>query len=69
MPALNAFKQFNQGTQPGSREIKNMIINGKSYQDMQDKYSHGVVDVEKIKTSRQTIYLVWLMEDRMYCPI
>jgi hypothetical protein len=49
VPAHNVSKQFSQGTQPEPREIKDMIINGRNYQDMQDKYSHGVVDVEQIK--------------------
>jgi hypothetical protein len=49
VPAHNVFKQFNQGTQRGYREIKDTIINGKSYQDMQDKYSHGVVDANQQK--------------------
>jgi hypothetical protein len=48
--AHNVSKQFSQGTQPEPREIKDMIINGKSYQDMQDKCSPGVVDVDQKKT-------------------
>jgi hypothetical protein len=50
VPVHNAFKQFNQGTQPEPREIKDMIINGKSYQDMQDKCSPGAHDVDQQKT-------------------
>jgi hypothetical protein len=50
VPAHNVFKQFNQGTQPEPKEIKDMIINGKNYQDMQDKCSPGAHDVEQIKT-------------------
>jgi PP-loop superfamily ATP-utilizing enzyme len=50
VPAHNVFKQFNQGTQRGYREIKDMIINGKNYQDMQDKYSPGVQGVVQKKT-------------------
>jgi hypothetical protein len=44
------FKQFNQETQPDDIEINNMIINGKSYQDMQDKCSPGAHDVDQQKT-------------------
>jgi hypothetical protein len=50
VPVHNVFKQFNQGTLPEPREIKDMIINGKNYQDMQDKSSPGVVDVDQKKT-------------------
>jgi hypothetical protein len=50
VPAHNVFKQYSQGTQPGHRGIKDMIINGKNYQDMQDKYSPGVPDVDQKKT-------------------